>query len=1695
MFSQIKSVLSGKSGYLTSFVFFSGFLFLSSAQAIKVNVVGPDGVTPVSGFRWTLEEDNTHAVTPGAAGVTDTLSFEFHASHAPTLDSGISAGGSADITLPGATADDRYFISITPHNGFNMSGAAVSGGQASVTITVDSLPIPTAQISVFAYEDNYPINNAPDLPQEQGLPGFDVLLIDAAGTYGQAGGQIIQDAFGNPLGTTYLPGTADIDVMGTGVLKTGTDGTLLIKNLAPGKYGIQIVPPPGQDWHQTHTIEGSRVIDAWVMANEPSHFMEFGPPGHHVFIGFVHSGVTAAGVDTLTGGSTITGRVVNLHNSRPPDYTFFNGEPVANCWVGLNEGAVGAGPGLIAIPCNDDSSFAIPNVPEGNYQLVIWDDALFNIIATLGVTVPPGGGEVALFDVPIFNWFARHFNKVFWDDNENGFPDPEEMVGANEGGILEQAIVWRFRNGQIYRVMPTDGIGEAPQEEVFPFFHWLVAEVDYARFKATGVTYVVDAGGPVNPDQGWAYPSFDMTTPQEQPDTNPNTGNNLSTTLTGPVLTLPFQGFMGQTSHLFWGKRDYVGQENGGISGIVFYASTRAEERPMWAAAEEWEFGIPRVQVNLYQDTNADGVVDDINPPMGIQYADVDNYPQGDFPGPGDVDNGTAGVFDLGDALEVTYTDSFDDSLPSGCVGDAYVAFPGTPNERTLDCFDGMRNYNQIREGVFDGGYAFAGFDANTGEGLTPGDYIVEAATPPGYEILKEEDKNVDFGVTIVPQLTPAECVGDMHTLPTYLTFNSDGENPLPGVDISELVEVNQALGDINGQSPLCDRKKVPLFAQTNAAADFFMFTQSPKAARAVGFVLNDLANEFDPNSPVFGEKWAPPWLPVSFKDWTGRVINRVHTDEFGKYNALLPSTYTANLPIPSGMLASMLSACVNDAAAQPNPAYQPDPAQPGFNPVALINDPYHNPQFSQWCYTLQFMPGATTYLDTPVVPIAAFAGGGNFPADCEVDNDTPKIYSVSGLADVAQNGAGTLTIFSMGTAQVPNPAYDGSNAKTVPRDYSFGETEGTVTVAGVAIPAANVSWGSNAITVNIPGGTPSGQLMVTKANGVSTESGITVTIGGQTAESIREVPSEYPTIQTAIDAASAGDLVLIEPGLYEELVIMWKPLFLQGSGMGTVINAVKTPNNKLELWRQKLKGLFLGTDPVAGGNPQFELLPGQEADPNLDPQDNEPGMFNTEEGAGITVVGFEPSNQTVDFDDAPSRIDGIQINGANHGGAIFVNGWANHLQISNNRLTGNHGSFGGGIRIGDPMLDSNGDDFNLDINIHNNEVLQNGGIDGAGGGIALYAGSTDYQVTENRVCGNYTSGDGGGIGHFGESNNGLIANNEVTFNQSFNQGLSKSGGGIVIAGRQPLLATDLSDGSGQVTIDSNLIQGNNSGSGDGGGIRLERIDGNGINGNPNNYNDNLITIINNMIVNNVAGMAGGGISIQDAIKVNIFNNTIANNDSTATAGEAFMPGSPNISTAQPAGVVSRAHSALFETDGLPNGNPWDPYRDYSRPVMANNIIWHNRSFHFEISLTDPSVFGLVPDPATPNYDDLGVVGFAGGTITSASSILTGDAGADPAFIDEYVNVGRKESIIIPEVKTSIVTAVAFDEGGNFIDVHYGPLTMDVGNDGTRDSNYHIIGTSTAIDAADGAVAPANDFDGDGRPLGIADDIGADEAQ
>lgn len=1587
------------------------------AQNVSVSVAGPNN-EGIGGYRWLLEEDANQDVVPNvtctAGNYEGCMSLEFYKSYMPPV-----ASGTDQDPLPNLDPTKRYFLSVLPDSagtgdGYTNGGTKISAGQTSVSITVQRLPLPTAQIRVFVFNDNYPINNQPDTPEEVGLAGFSLLLEDAGGRYGASGQQIVNDVYGNPLGTTYNADNS-VNTLGDGTIKTDVNGIALIQNLAPGKYGITAVPPVGSTgWIQTATIEGKKIIDAWVKPNEPAYFAEFGPPGPHVFIGFIKQFDNTA---SLAGASrtAITGQVRSIHNSRPPNFAFHTGAPVPGCWVGLNNLAVGIGEGVFAAPCNADSTFTIPNVPPGNYQLAVWDKNLDYIFATKGITVDAGaatcnnGQSCNLLDVPIFSWFSRLEQYVFHDANGNGFWD------TGEEGMLEQPTGIRWRDGTVYAGFPTDTTGAAPYDEVFPFFSWLVAEVGFDRFKATGVTVVVDAGGPIDPNSEWSFGG--VLNPQPQTLANGAPYDNAPyRTEVGPVLTQAFQGFMGQTNIIMWGKKPYDAGENGGISGIVHYAVTRAEDNPQYAAAEVWEPGIPRIQVALYEDMNADGVIDEKNGVAGVQIADVDNYPfgwkDGGARGDEDIDYNNDGIFDWGEAIQIVTTDSWDDNPPTAC-GETFRADGTYP----VGCYDGLRSFNQVRPGVFDGGYAFNNIGAGT--------YIVGTGEHRVYKTVKEEDRNIDFGNTfVVPQLLPAACVGAPHTVASTFSLFNQGTPPQAGQ-----------------VTPMCDLKQVVLTDGKNAAANFFLFTDVPISGHIVGFILDDLSNEFDPNAPTFGEKHSPPFLPISIRDWTGKEISRTYSDRWGRFNALVPSTYTTNIPSASGMSPSMLIACMND----------PGPLANGQM------DPQYNRHYSQYCYTLQYMPGVATYLDTPVVPVAAFAGPKQQALDCRIPTGTPVIWTATGpsVAGPYLNPvAGDLNSTLLTLVAAVDP--------TGERDLGFGATQGTILLDGVPIPGSEVqTWTAGMIAVRIP---QSGNLEVVRADGGRTEAGIHVTVGGGAT-----IVPPGGSIQNAIDMATPGDLIIVSEGTYSEMVIMWKPVRLQGVGAATTISAINTPTEKLANWRNTAAAL-VGTS--------VDLLPGQQVGNGL----FEPNTLFTEEGAGIVVLASKTGRNSFNSR-VESRIDGLTVTGSGNGGGIILNGYAHSLEVSNNRVFGNSGVYSGGIRVGHPFAGEAG--ANQDISIHHNYVAENGSRDstGAGAGISLYEGSERYSVASNYVCGNYAQGNGGGIGHHGLSEDGVIADNKVLFNQSFLQAITVSGGGIYVGGAP--VTGGLTEGAGSVRIERNLIQGNQAGAGDGGGIRTAYVNGTDLRGpglnDPNRWH--RVDIVNNMIVNNMAGLAGGAISMQDTTNIHITSNTIVNNQSTATAGEAFAPNSANQSTPQPAGIVARAHSDTFAAE-FGSRIPVE-YRVYSNPTMYNNIVMDNRSFYFTIdNTTDPATFGLVAQ----GMWDFGVLGTGISptpVLVSNSGLTTGDATAGALFVAPYVNTGNGEVIKQIELTTTIAAQPAFDEGGNFIDVHFGPLAPT--------GNYHLVPGAIAINAGSSAVAPADDIDGDPRTNAI--DIGADEAQ
>jgi len=1333
------------------------------------------------------------------------------------------------------------------------------------------------------------------------------------------------------------------------------------------------------------------------------------------------------------------------------------------------------------------------------------------------------------------------------------------------------------------------------------------------------------------------------------------------------VLTEGWQGFSGQNNFLEFGKKPYAPTENGGIRGHVVYSSTRPFDDPQFGTQNVWEPLVPGVTINLYQETTApDGsqslkLVDTTTTTSWDNWAQgfrSDNVPNMNCPG-----QSTADLFFFSLQNQPNYLNVYN----SQHGGPAPTALP---NNSQYKCYDGMHNWNQLQPAPYDGMYQFpsvTAMDPKTGKPtatnctgcvtnpdssdpyrfgtpmLPRGKYVVEVVVPPGYELVKEEDKNILIGDTYIAPATVqfpglgsaiyimpdqaqvaanynannaqnlTNALGRIQTLTSH-----EGDTPTvdtfwPCVGASRIVpdylslfpQAAQVAPFAGATRNLCDRKEVTLDDQTSSQAEFFIFTSTQAAAHFAGVITDDFTSEFDPFSPQFGEKFAPPDLPISIKDWTGTEVSRVYSDHWGAYNGMTYSSWEVNPPNPTGFAPQMMVTCMNDPGTGATP------------------DPLFNPSYSQFCYEIPFMPGATQYMDTPVVPTSAFAGAGYNNPDCAYPDATPAVSRVDGdgVGPWVSAAGNTVTINALGDQLVNNNAYSGPSATTVPynqkkitRHYGFGtrctsptagnatcNTRSSVTIGGITAPITG--WSDTQITVTVPGGTPAtnvpvctvqqqvqyggsqarcGELVITAGNGKKSIDSVTVTVGGKAPTRL----AAGATIQSAIDGAAPGDLIIVPPGVYNELLLMWKPVRLQGVGAASsIINANTHPAGKLIPWRQQVNCLFGlalngtpstgsgGTNPYdptsaascpgtgwkyfvpTSNNPQVDRLPleatvGWDAtlNGNLAELLQEPTLMGALEGAAITVlskgVNF-PSNPFVadtfptgtrlltsstststgcgpntstdvnpfpsNFQCNPSRIDGLGItNSSQGGGGVFVHAWGHNLEIANNRIYNNAGTLSGGINVGqgefppgylggagainaDPgsCQSSNVTNLmlpychNLNVNIHNNSVSLNSSTGdelfsatpAGAGGVSFCTGADYYKFQYNWVCGNLSTGDGGGVGHLGFSYNGDIEHNSILFNQSTNPTIPTNGGGILIMGAPDIdppcsIGTDAdclsapntigpSDGAGpNLVINANLIMGNSADSGSGGGIRLQNVNGSEVVNFPTTPSRwYSINVTNNIIANNVAGWDGAGISLQDALAVNIINNTIVSNDTTASSGVLFNTfGAPlassqgptctaNCGTAslpQPAGLVSIQNSAVLDanlptTITCPANHP--NCRHFSYPYLANDVFWQNRAFYIGVggmnaqyqqnvvslynaftSTAASSQTSTGACPAAASYWDIGVRGDAGpsdhgSTITLAPqySVLTDAAdypgannlGTNPTLVSQYCNGSR----------------------------------------------------------------------------------------
>jgi len=244
-------------------------------------------------------------------------------------------------------------------------------------------------------------------------------------------------------------------------------------------------------------------------------------------------------------------------------------------------------------------------------------------------------------------------------------------------------------------------------------------------------------------------------------------------------------------------------------------------------------------------------------------------------------------------------------------------------------------------------------------------------------------------------------------------------------------------------------------------------------------------------------------------------------------------------------------------------------------------------------------------------------------------------------------------------------------------------------------------------------------------------------------------VPGEYPTLQSAIDAAVAGDMILVAPGTYfENIDYTGKDLWIQAEvgGGATVIDGGRAGPVVTFSGGESDQAILFGFSIVNGDSGSGGGILCQGASPII----SDCRVMGNTAGLGGGVL-FSSSYATI-----MNCTIADNVAGGAGGGGIACTGSGDAL-IINCDILGNSAGGSGGAVLSDLSMP-----WIMNSRIEDNQTS------GDGGGIGMVNGS-NLMVLGCVVSGNSASSYGGGIDHLESSS--MIANCTITGN-------SASGGG-----------------------------------------------------------------------------------------------------------------------------------------------------------------------------------------------------------------------------------------------------------------------------------------------------------------------------
>ena len=366
----------------------------------------------------------------------------------------------------------------------------------------------------------------------------------------------------------------------------------------------------------------------------------------------------------------------------------------------------------------------------------------------------------------------------------------------------------------------------------------------------------------------------------------------------------------------------------------------------------------------------------------------------------------------------------------------------------------------------------------------------------------------------------------------------------------------------------------------------------------------------------------------------------------------------------------------------------------------------------------------------------------------------------------------------------------------------------------------------------------------------------------------VLKVPDNFKSIQDAIDQWQPGDVVRVAQGLYPENVKLQPGVILEGGfspdfsaqnwgQWPSVIDGGQNASVVVGANEAQLNGFTLRNGRAEQGGGIF-LDKGRMIIKNNLIEDNVAEF----DGGGLYISGhpsLHPSDEKPQkqhpYTDICYNI--IRRNEAlghrgGFGGGILVRDSKGGIRITNNVIGGQLGDgntakgAGGGIYVESTPI----------IDIEDNEISQNTAENGHGGGVVIFGGTANSNLSKNKIHhnnlihGNY----GGGVYVVGGT---VISRNSIMNNVTMNFQLGR-GGGIAVSSLDYLTPT----------VENNFIYNNSADYG--GGIHVDR----------SGFID-FILIVNNSIAFNKRNSdlhAGGGVHVAADGRCILLNNIIWDN-------------------------------------------------------------------------------------------------------------------------------------------------------------------------------------------------------------------------